>query len=1719
MSAGTQKILLISTKAQNFTPIAVQARISHIYQHRATAWVVLTLSLLLTGAAWHLTESAVKANAKERFEFQTQDLTAMINKRLEGYETALRAGAGFFHGSQEVTRAEWHHYVASLRVQKILPSIQGMGFSLMLPPEDVEAHIAEIRSEGFKNYSIHPDGIRNPTSTVVFMEPFDRCNRQNFGYDMFSEPVRREAMIQAMETGEPAVSGRVTLLQDRGKCAANGFLMFVPVYHKSKPLQTPEERRAAILGFVFSPLRAADLMRGIIDSEKMGITFEIHDGTTPSNNTLIYDHSPSPAAPRPGTVKKWPEDDFSKLIPLEICMRPWTIFVQTTKNHRPPAEHHLPMLVAGSGAAINLFLFLIIASLSRAKRRIETTDSQIRKLLLAVEQSPHGIIITDTNACVEYANPAFSRLTGFTLPEILGKNLRMLQSGQTPKETYQDLWQTLRRGEVWRGEFINRHKNGGIYTEHAIISPVVQPNGNITHYLAIKEDITLRKEMEIELKTAKERWEFALEGGKLGVWDWHLPSNTVYFSPRWKRILGFADDEIAPVLDEWESRVHPDDIERVMAAIQEHILGITPVYEAEHRLRGKDGNYISVMDRGMIVSYSDDGKPLRMIGTHTDVSPLKRAECAARDSEATTRGIMNSLQASIALIDQDGTIIEVNQIWREFGLSNNAPEMLCLGIDINYITACERAADSGDPHAVQALAGIRSVLNGEKQVFHMDYPCHSPNENRWFQFTASVLQTDHQKIVITHTDITSLKSALLGMARYADMVNYTAMPLILIDLDLCYVATNQAYAALRGISLEDLIGKRVSDVIEPSLFAQEEADLKRCLAGEPQKKHYIHTLPDGSRRDYETSLYPHRSGNDIIGIVVGIHDVTELVNARKVLEAHQDHLERLVDERSSAALAAEEQLRLILESSADGIFVANIRGEITFANPAAERLLGYSLVDMLGREMHTILHSNHEKYVIHHQSDCPLSRCLAENKTIRVADDVFWRIDGTPLPVSYAAHPMLRQECTVGLVVNFADNTTNKQTELALEQARQNAEHLAKVKSDFLAMMSHEIRTPLNGVLGLAQIGMRECGSSRSAVDTFSHILESGRLLLGIINQILDFSKIDAGKLVIEAVPFDPRQIVHDTIAVIREPLQEKSLILESIIGESFPHTCLGDPIRVSQVLLNLLSNAVKFTEDGSIRLEAVLEDENMVFRITDTGIGMTPEHLACLFRPFEQGDTSITRKYGGTGLGLSISRYLVELMGGKIRVESRPSVGTCFELRLPYRPTELPVYEHHLSHTLPPATSKRLTGIRILAVEDNAVNQLVIEAILTSEGAEVTLAGNGLLAVESVTRTPDAYDIVLMDVQMPELDGREATRRILAIAPSLPVIGQTAHVLTDEHEACQKAGMIKIISKPFDHEHLVMVILQQYQMAHPQRQLGIVKRESNPCASPSTSLVDWEKLKTTHASRPGFLRKLLELALSSNTKTAAELRAAAESEDLAQLHSLAHNIKGMAGNFFAATLEERARLLEAATLSHSLSNSPEIPALTEQLALRFDGFLLECRHHLSNSETPQLPPDSSSGTSCPFKSKIMHDPTPNDQATAKEAIYHDAMPVFRANILLAEDDETTAQLEKMMIEELGIHVDLAQNGGEALDKAISNFYDLIFLDHRMPVKTGLQVSRELRSSPHARSSQVPIIALIADSPADKYEEFHQAGINAIIEKPLNTEELIQTLETYLPSN
>jgi len=526
--------------------------------------------------------------------------------------------------------------------------------------------------------------------------------------------------------------------------------------------------------------------------------------------------------------------------------------------------------------------------------------------------------------------------------------------------------------------------------------------------------------------------------------------------------------------------------------------------------------------------------------------------------------------------------------------------------------------------------------------------------------------------------------------------------------------------------------------------------------------------------------------------------------------------------------ARQQAFRLkLLSGLAEGVYGIDMKGRCVFINAAALRWLGFEENEVLGQDQHRLFHHAYPDGRPYPHAACPIHLTNADGRERR-CEEWFWRKNGEGFPVEMLVMPLKEGARQIGSLVTFLDITARKKTEAALLEAKEVAEAANVAKSRFLATMSHEIRTPMNGVLGMAQLLLAGPTSAAETKEYARTILHSGQTLLALLNDILDLSKIEAGKLTLTAGIVAPPELARETAQLFAENAQGKGLLLHSRWRGPAGGRYRGDAQRLQQMLSNLVNNAIKFTQAGEVRIEAaeLARDERsalLEFAVIDTGIGIAAEQRERLFKPFSQIDDSATRQFGGTGLGLAIVRQLALLMDGEVGVDSTPGQGSRFWFRV--RLAALPADEE--TRTTPRAEANaapHLSG-RVLVVEDNPTNRLVIEALLRKMGLEVLIAENGQLAVARVMTGAGDIDAILMDVQMPVLDGYQATERIRAWERQqgrtpLPIIAMTANAFAEDRTRCLAAGMDDYLAKPVDLEALAAV-LAKWRASTDDRNIG----------------------------------------------------------------------------------------------------------------------------------------------------------------------------------------------------------------------------------------------------------------------------------------------------------
>jgi PAS domain S-box-containing protein len=673
-------------------------------------------------------------------------------------------------------------------------------------------------------------------------------------------------------------------------------------------------------------------------------------------------------------------------------------------------------------------------------------------------------------------------------------------------------------------------------------------------------------------------------------------------------------------------------------------------------------------------------------------------------------------------------------------------------------------------------------------------------------------------------------------------------------------------------------------------------------------------------------------------------------------------LSSLSDQTRSDNIAADVErtrlstsLRMLLESAGEGIYGIDADGRCTFMNTAAAGALGVDISKVMGELTHPLFHHNRADGSLIAFVDSPIYKAMHGGGSCRVATEVMWRSDGSSFPAEYSAFPIVDEAAitgeATGAVITFNDITERKRIEDDLAVAHAQAMEASRLKSEFLANMSHEIRTPMNGVIGMTGL---LCTTTLSAEqrEYAEAISQSAESLLAVINDILDFSKIEAGRIDIEVIDFDLHMVVEEAAKLVAPKADEKDLELAVMVDPQISMSVRGDPGRIRQILLNLLGNAVKFTDTGEVVLRVRKESERggsigVRFEVTDTGIGIDATQQARLFESFIQADASTTRRFGGTGLGLAISKRLAERMGGEIGVLSEAGKGSTFWFTLtletgargPGRPAPAPgparvpggsaggaineSVRYAFNEVAPSARA------RVLVVDDSPVNQRVAVRMLEKMGHVVDVADNGVGALAALGRV--RYDAVLMDCQMPEMDGFEATRELRRREGSdrhTIVIAMTAGAMAGDQEKCRAAGMDEYLSKPVMADTLMNTITS---WLDPEAERS---RTSHPKQEPP-GLLDQRYVTGLRELGTDEFDKLVRLFLKDGETFIDGLRAAQRTGDTSAMVKLAHSLKGSASSFGAGTLASRCGELQArARAADAAEDARMIDSVVAEFAL-----------------------------------------------------------------------------------------------------------------------------------------------------------------------------------------
>ncbi|MDX2302584.1 MAG: PAS domain S-box protein [Microscillaceae bacterium] len=1012
----------------------------------------------------------------------------------------------------------------------------------------------------------------------------------------------------------------------------------------------------------------------------------------------------------------------------------------------------------------------------------DITDSRLReekilesesKLNAIIHNNHDAIWLVDRSYQIIHHNAAFIRLS----QSAFGKDPKNRQNflELLPHTKDHQIWQQ-RFEKAFSGQqttFMDVYEVGWEkYYFDIMIYPVIQDE-RISGVTVIARNVTDKENVQIELRKSEERFHLAVAGSQDGIWDWDIENNQVYFSTRWKNMLGYSEDELPGKFESFTNLLHPEDLIRVTQTLQAYFSKQTDTYDLEIRLRHKDGAWRWIKTSG-IALFNEKGIPYRMAGSHVDITQRKEDEINLLAKEANLRAILDHNDDAVYLLNNQLELVDFNTVF-----ANN----------------------------IQTRFGIKPKI---------------------------------------------------------------------------------------GMSVYDLF-KSLDMNMTPGQWSR----FERALQGETQI--YIEELNIAEKSlIFEIKIYPIRKNDKIKGISIFVKDITEAKKAEDRLERAVRRAERQAKQlkfKERMLFESEMMLQTVINKLPYSIFWKDKNSVYFGCNTVFAQLAGLSDPREIIHKTDHDLPWTPSQWEAFREDDQSIIKDNIPKMDIEVLlldaqEDQRW--------FSISKIPLREPDGQVyGILGMCVDITERKKQSQFLEKAKETAEEAALAKAFFLSTMTHEIRTPLNAVIGLTHLLLQD-DPKPEQVENLKTLEFSAGQLMTLVNDILDYNKIEAQKIELEKITFSLGRFLNNIQKSFEPRVLEKGIVLQIIRENKLPDKIVGDQARLSQILNNLISNAIKFTKKGSVsvrlKLMEELDDAYLLrFEVQDTGIGIAEDKLEDIFDKFSQASSDINRKYGGTGLGLSITKKLLELHQSNIFVKSRLGEGSVFgfELRLlkPEENAQTIEQEHNYQST---ENSYELEGLKILFVEDHPINQMVGSKFLKNWGISVDFADNGLIAIEKLEQytSDNAPHLILMDIQMPELNGYETTKLIRNLPKTylqnIPIIALTASMIDEVKEDIFAAGMNDYVSKPFNPNDLFNKIARYSNNKLPK------KESSNLIINPMkvNGALNIDNIKKLVGDDQEYRKELIELYIDFLENFYQEYRDILENKDLDRLKYMVHKSK-----------------------------------------------------------------------------------------------------------------------------------------------------------------------------------------------------------------------------------
>jgi len=1030
-----------------------------------------------------------------------------------------------------------------------------------------------------------------------------------------------------------------------------------------------------------------------------------------------------------------------------------------------------------------------ISEKRHAAEKIAAQQAEIGKLLeeqrIIIENAPTGILYT-ADGIILRANRRLAEELGCTIEQLVGRHAAdaVFHCWDSYRAYAEQAGPRLLAGEKSSIEWEFPRNDGSRFVALVTGQGVHLP-GYEQAAIWIFEDIAERKRLETEMRKSEERLRQVLENSPAGVTISTESGESIFSNRRLAEMLGIPEEKIGrhKTTEYWlDPRDRNDFIERLRKE--------GSIFEYQANFVRFDGQPLTVLLSTVLQEFADG----RFLVTWIyDITERERSEQRIARNEERLNLAMEG--ANLGLYDwnlsPDTRAIRstINEVWaRILGYTKAELENLY----VTYLDCWNNLVHPLDRY--RAEEARQRFIAGDDASFRSEYRMRSATSDwKWILDIGNAVERDDKgralRVVGIHQDITERKFAeatLRESEAYNKMLfQESSRPIVILDPKAGFVDCNPAAVRMYGVdSQTDVIGKNPLDFSALTQYDGRDSrsagqDLVRnTLKGGQARFEWRHQRPNGEIWDAEVHLIAFDfRGRRLMQFT--LDDVTERRRARIELEKREQELNALVAEQ-----------RMIFDNAPNGI-IYTADGVILRVNKHISDYLGYGPDELIGKPG-SIIYPSEEKY---REFGALVGPTLAAGRDV----DVEWnyaRKDGSLVLTHVSARGIQMAGHQWVTIWIFEDIAERKAAEQAMQAARLAAEEAARAKSDFLANMSHEIRTPMNAIIGMSHLALETDLDSRQR-NYVEKVHRSAVNLLGIINDILDFSKIEAGMMAVEKTPFRLDDVMDNLANLVGIKAEEKGLELLFDIAPDIPAGLIGDPLRLGQVLTNLANNAVKFTERGEIVIGVRRENGSLHFFVRDSGIGLTPEQCGKLFQSFTQADSSTTRKYGGTGLGLVISKRLVELMGGRIWVDSECGIGSTFHFTINYATQEVTPVRHGVS-------AETLRSLRILVVDDNEHAREIARTLVAALGANVSEAASGSAALAAIMAARDSgfpFNLIMIDWKMADMDGIE-TLRVLQSEHRIgtpAAIMVTAYGRDDAMRAAENCGVLvhSVLTKP----------------------------------------------------------------------------------------------------------------------------------------------------------------------------------------------------------------------------------------------------------------------------------------------------------------------------------